>query len=84
MSDRRISKSLKKSIEYFEAHRGELVQSNHEDYVAIADGKIIGFFPDVESAYFEAIKTAKPGDFLLRKCLTKEEEPKKVLRSRAA
>lgn len=71
-------------MEYFEARQLELAKAHHGEYVLIQDTGIVGFYPTVGDAYWYAVDEAKltPGKFLIRECVTPDEEQPAIFYSR--
>ena len=80
------SHDLSDNIEHFNKNRQEFVDKHHKMFVAICGRKVIGFYKDVESAYMAAKNTCNQKPFLVRQCLTTDEEQARapVFHSRVA
>ena len=76
--------ALDTQIAYFEEHRDEFVSKHHHEFVVIYNETPLGFYTSRMDAYTAAKKACPPGEFLLRQCLTPEEEPSRVFYSRVA
>ena len=74
--------SLEKSIDYYEKNRAKFVKEHHHEFIVIFGENVEGFYPDVQTAFLEAKKKYPDGGFLLRECITLEEEPEIVFHSR--
>ncbi len=77
---------LSDCIKYFDENRQVFVDKHHKMFVAICDDRVIDFYNDVESAYMAAKNACNQKPFLVRQCLTVDEEKAgaPVFRSRVA
>jgi hypothetical protein len=75
--------ALGTQIAYFEINRMTLAKENHGKFVLIHDESIAGFYKSELDAYTVAKQNYEAGSFLIRKCLTPEEETPQVFHSRA-
>ena len=76
---------LEKQIEIFRKNQKELAKKHHGERVLIHDERVIGFFKSDSEAYSTAIGNGfKEGDFLVRECLSPEEETPLTFHSRVA
>lgn len=59
--------SLKEELRLFDQHRQEWVRSNPGDFVVVVGSKLVGFYPDYESAFRSGLSVAGLGkSFLVR------------------
>ena len=65
---------LSACIEYFNENRTEFVTNHHRMFVAICNRQVLGFYEDVQSAYMAAKARCDQNPFLVRQCLTVDEE----------
>jgi hypothetical protein len=64
---------LEKELGVFELHRGEWLRSNPGAFVVIAGEKVIGFYPDYESALKAGLNVVGLGiDFLVKQVFAEE------------
>ena len=77
---------LRKYIEFFNEHREEFLKEHHQQFVVIFDSQVIGFFDSEQAAYAAGKSEYGNSTFLLRQCLTLDEEKSKrpVFHSRVA
>lgn len=61
-------------INHFEANREIFVESHHKMFVVICNSEVVGLFDDVGTAYKEAKAVCGEKTFLVRQCLTLDEE----------
>jgi hypothetical protein len=59
---------LEKEFNYFLKHQEELVQKYNGRVLVIKGDSVIGVYDSEEIAYFETVKTHKPGTFLIQAC----------------
>lgn len=69
-----MKKYLEKSIKAFKEKQHEFVETNHGKFVLIYNGEVIGFYENVGSAYMEGKSMYEQEPFLVRQCLTVDEE----------
>ena len=75
--------ALDQEVSWFERKRNELSTEHHGKLALVYNGNVHGFFDTPLDAYNEAIrKEFRPGDFLIQKCVRKEEEDIPVFHSR--
>jgi hypothetical protein len=61
--------NMKKNIDFFKKHSSEFISKNFGDYVVISKQKIVGFYKNFPTAYRNALKAGKEGEFMVRRCL---------------
>ena len=65
---------IKKEMEWFEAHRKELLEKARGKWVAVYNQKLIGIYDDLGTAYDNALDEAKSTKVLIKQIL-EEDEP---------
>ncbi len=70
MSNTALETPLKK----FETMRDELVQKHHGQFVVISGDQVLGFYKEIMEGYYAGKKRFGLGNFLLKRCISKEEE----------
>ena len=78
------SEQLQRAISHFRQHQEEFAAEHHGEFVVIYENKVEGFFGDAVEAYTKAKERYPSGGFLLRECLTSDEEVPAIFRSRVA
>ena len=76
--------SLDQALAYFRKHQGEFAKNHHGKLVLIHVETVEGFYENELEAYADAQEKFKPGEFLIRKCIRKEEEAPVIFHSRVA
>lgn len=67
------NESLEAEIRTFESHRYEWLRSHQGQYVAVVSTRVVGFFPDFESAFKAGLPVAGLGhSFLVRRVLAQD------------
>ncbi len=63
-------------LEYYRSIQTSLAQEHHGEFVLIHDSAVVGFYPDLKAAYWTAVdeKFLELGSFLIRECISPEEE----------
>lgn len=61
-----MSNPLKEAFEFYLENQNEIVKEYDGKYVVIASGSVIGEFDSELEAIEEALKTHKPGTFLVQ------------------
>jgi len=81
-----FSVQLEGCIAFFEANRDQFVNDHHWQFVVVLDNRVVGFFDSDGDAYSAGKSAAGDNAFLLRQCLTADEEKSNapVFRSRVA
>ena len=81
-----LAHDLSDCIKHFNENRFEFVDEHYKMFVVICDKEVIGFYDDVGSAYADAKNACGQKSFLVRQCLTVDEEKANapVFRSRVA
>ncbi len=64
--------ALGKELEYFNAHRNELLQHYEGKFVLIKDSQFVGAFDTPQDAYEEGIKRFGNAPFLIKQVLKEE------------
>ena len=85
-STTQFSDQLDVCIAFFEANRDQFVNDHHRQFVVVLDNRVVGFYDSDGDAYAAGKAAAGDNAFLLRQCLTAEEEKANapVFRSRVA
>jgi len=65
--------TLHKELRVFEQHRSEWLRLHRGEFVAIVGAKVIGFYPDFESAFKAGFSAAGLGNSLLLKQVLAED-----------
>ena len=65
---------LEKEYEYFESIRDELVKEHLNEYVAIQDQKVIGYYKKKDEALSELSGKYEIGTFLIQQCIPEDTE----------
>lgn len=65
--------NLEEELVVFEEHRREWVRSNPGDFVVILGSKVVGFYPDYESAFRAGLGVAGLGNGFLVKQVWAED-----------
>ena len=76
--------SLERALAHFRNHQEKFSEEHHRQFVLIHDEEVEGFYDDEMSAYMAGQKKFKPGSFLLRQCIRRDEETPAIFRSRVA
>ena len=59
--------NLQEELVVFEQHKDEWLRSNPSDFVVVSGNKVVGFYPDYESAFRAGFKATGLGkDFLVK------------------
>ena len=59
--------SLQQELSVFNRYKNEWLQSNPGEFVVVASSKVVGFYPDYESAFNAGLKAVGLGnDFLVK------------------
>ena len=75
--------ALEQEVECFEKQRERWAAEQHGKFALVHNLTVHGFFETPLDAYTEAIKNKfQPGDFLIQRCVLKEEEDIPVFHSR--
>ena len=63
-------------LEYYRSIQTNLAREHHGEFVLIHDSEVVGFFSDLKAAYWTAVdeELLEPGSFLIRECISPEEE----------
>ena len=63
-------------LEYYRSIQTNLAREHHGQFVLIHDAEVVGFFPEMKAAYWTAVdeELLEPGSFLIRECISREEE----------
>jgi len=64
---------LETEWEYYENNRDELVEKYCGKFVVISGERVIAFYEDENTAYFETIKTIPLGSFMIHHVMEEEE-----------
>ena len=64
---------LDEERQYFESQRGDLLSRCRNQFVLIKGSKLIGVYPDAQTAYAEGLQRLGLAPFLVRQVL--EDEP---------
>jgi hypothetical protein len=62
-----------KNYEWFEANLSDLMREHRDKYLIIYEESLRGVFSDIEDAITEALTFAKPGEFLIQRCVPEDE-----------
>ena len=67
---------IEQLLNHYKKIQSDLAQNHHGEFVLIHGSEVIGFYPTAKDAYWFAVdgKKLEPGKFLIRECLTPEEE----------
>lgn len=65
---------FEKEHEFFESHRNEFRANYGGKHIVISGQTVLGAFDAPLDAYREAIKTRKPGEFMIKEVLDISEE----------
>jgi len=75
---------LEKEYEFYQKNRLSLLERYENQYVVIFGEKVIGSYPDKDTAIIEAQKDHKVGTFLVQLCTRDEESQVMRFHSRVA
>ena len=62
-----------KNYEWFKNNLPKLMEKHRGKYLIIINEALSGCFETFDEALAEALKTAKPGEFLIQRCISEEE-----------
>jgi len=61
------------NYEWFKKNLPDLVMENYGKFLVIHEKSLKGVFANFVEALHEALKFAKPGEFLIQRCVSEEE-----------
>ncbi len=76
--------TLERPLAYFKEHQSQFAKEHHGKFVLIHEEFVDGFFEVELEAYTVAKKKYAAGSFLIRPCLSSEEETTQMFHSRVA
>ena len=64
---------LEKELQYYDAHREELLKEHEGKFVLIKEGSLVGVFASEEEAYEDGLRHFGNQPFLIRRVAAEEE-----------
>jgi hypothetical protein len=64
--------ALERENNYFDAHRGELLQQHRNEFVLIHEEEVIGAYPTFDAAYTAGVQALGIKPFLVRQVLDRD------------
>lgn len=64
---------LEKELQYYDAHREELLKEHEGKFVLIKEGSLVGVFASEEEAYEDGLRHFGNQPFLIRRVASQEE-----------
>jgi len=61
------------NYEWFKKNLPDLIEEHHGKFLVIHEESLKGVFTNFVEALHEALKFAKPGEFIVQRCITEEE-----------
>ena len=78
------SGAFERSLKLFEENRDRYVEDHYGQFVLIHDGRVVGFYDREMEGYYAGKEQFGLGEFLLKKCIERDEDLELRFHSRIA